>query len=234
MSINDGKKRDRLLIIDSDKMTRELLQLKLGNEGFDVEFLDDTRQLMSMDLHAVDLILVDLMGKGYSGIDLLHTLKRSQLTYQLPIIAIGQKDSVDSVVDALDAGADDFIAKPLSVRELIARVHSVLRRRRISLTRTMSEVTIYHELTLDLSTGIATLAGQRLPLTGTEFKILAMLLRHRNRFFDRTAIKNEVWEGEENISDRSIDTNISRLRHKLGDMGHKIVNRHGYGYGFIE
>ena len=147
---------------------------------------------------------------------------------------MSNQKSVDDVVNALDAGADDFIAKPFSARELVARVRSVLRRRRATSMRRMSNTMTYRDLTLNLGNGIVTIGGEPVGISRTEFLILAMLMRHRNQFFDRAEIQREAWEENDTVSDRAVDTNISRLRKKIGEYGKNIVNRHGFGYGFIE
>lgn len=225
---------ERMLIIDREQMICELLQFKFSSEGFDVSILNDGQKALTTDLSRMSLILVDLMDQPFTGLDFTSAVKRNPDFYQVPVIIMSKQNSVDDVVNALDVGADDFVAKPFSTRELLARVRSVLRRRRMMANRRMSDVMTYRGLSLNIGNGIVTVDGESVGLSRTEFLILAMFLRHRNQFFDRAEIQHEAWEGDEAVSDRAVDTNISRLRKKIGEYGRNIVNRHGYGYGFIE
>ena len=138
------------------------------------------------------------------------------------------------VVDALDAGADDYMSKPISSRELIARINSVLRRRRMMDSRRAANQVSFKGLVLDTSSGQASIDGNPASLSKAEFLILGMLLRNRGQFFERIEIKHEAWDNISDVSDRAVDTTISRLRKKLGDYGRLLVNRQGFGYGFVE
>lgn len=230
----DNGKRERMLIIDREQMICELLQYKFSSEGFDVDILNDGYKALQTDLSDTAIVLADLMDQQFTGLDFTRAVKRNPDTYNISVIIMSNQKSVDDVVNALDAGADDFIAKPFSARELVARVRSVLRRRRATSMRRMSNTMTYRDLTLNLGNGIVTIGGEPVGISRTEFLILAMLMRHRNQFFDRAEIQREAWEENDTVSDRAVDTNISRLRKKIGEYGKNIVNRHGFGYGFIE
>ncbi|MCM1484388.1 MAG: response regulator transcription factor [Muribaculaceae bacterium] len=228
--------QERLLIIDTEQMICELLQYKFEDAGFKVDIAHDGHKALdTLPIPDYSLILVDLMDAPFTGLQLTEQLKRSADTYTIPVIIMSATKSEDDVVEALDAGADDYISKPFSTRELIARVRSVLRRRRMmSGRRRMSNVLQYRTLTLDIGQGSVAIDGQPVNLSRTEFLILAMFLRHKNQFFDRAEIQHEAWEDEKEVSDRAVDTNISRLRKKIAPYGRNIVNRHGFGYGFME
>lgn len=226
--------RDRIIIADKDKMICELLHLKFSEEDFDVDMVDDARNVLLLNPAEACLILVDMMDAEFTGLDLTRTLKRNPSTMGVPIIIISKQRSVDDVVKALNVGVDDFVAKPFSARELIARVRSVMRRRRITAGRRLNSVFTYRDLKVDVSTGMVTIDGDPIKLTRIEFLILALLMRDRNQFFDRQHIRHEAWEDDGSVSDRVVDTNISRLRKKIGVYGRNIINRHGYGYGFVE
>lgn len=224
---------DRVLIIDSDQMTCELLQYKMESDGFKVDIVHDGESAGEKKLTDYHLLLVDLATENLNGIKFAHTLRDNPETANLPLIFVSMKPTEDDIVSGLDAGADDYIPKPFSSRELIARVKSVLRRRRMMSARRMSNIMTFKGLTVDFSAGTVSIDGAPVSLTRTEYLILAMFLRHRNQFFERGEIHNEAWE-EEGASARAVDTNISRLRKKLGEYGKYIVNRQGFGYGFIE
>lgn len=226
------QRQERLLIVDSDRMMCELLQFKFENEGFKTDLVHDGQTALKFPLSDYNLLLVDLMESEFNGLRFARALRENPETGNLPLIFISAKASEDDIVNGLDAGADDYIPKPFSSRELIARVRSVLRRRRMMSARRMSNVMRVQGLSVDFGAGTVEIDGKPISLTRTEYLILAMFMRHRNQFFERSEIQHEAWE-EDSISERAVDTNISRLRKKLGDYGKLIVNRQGFGYGFL-
>lgn len=230
---SDNPSAEKLLIVDADHMMCELLQYKFENEGFAVDIAHDKATALAMPLAGYNLILSDLMDAEMTGIRFAREIRERNDTRNLPLIIMSAHAGEDIVVDSLDAGADDFIAKPFSTRELVARIRSVLRRRRMMTARRMSNIMRYKNLAVDFSSSIVTVNDTPISLTRTEYLILAMFLRHRNQYFDRAEILHEAWE-EETSSERAVDTNISRLRKKLGEYGRNIINRQGFGYGFIE
>lgn len=224
----------RILLVDTDSMTCELLQLRLDTEGFKSDIVNDGRRALQLDLSQYALILVDLMESDFNGLRFTSEVKSHPETYNIPVIILSKRASEDDIVSGLDAGADDYIAKPFSSRELMARIKSVIRRKRMmTMRRPVAPVVKYQGLSLDMATGTAAIDGQKLLLTRTEYLILALFLRNQNRFFERFEIIHEAWEDESGVNDRAVDTNISRLRKKLGDYGTHIINRQGFGYGFI-
>lgn len=230
---NSSVNPDRVLIIDSDRMSCELLQFRLESEGYKVEMAYDGKSLEDRKLSSYHLLIADLSTEGFNAIKFAHNLRLNPETSHLPLIFVSAKPSEDDIVDGLDAGADDYMSKPFSSREMLARIKSVLRRRRMMSARRMSNVMTFRGLSVDFSAGTVKIDGHPVNLTRTEYLILSMFLRHRNQYFERGEIQNEAWE-EDGASARAVDTNISRLRKKLGEYGHYIVNRQGYGYGFIE
>lgn len=232
LDASSGTRQERLLIVDSDNMMCELLQYKFENEGFRTDISNDGKTALTFPLADYNMMLVDLMDAEFNGLRFARAIRENPATSSIPLIFISAKATEDDIVNGLDAGADDYIPKPFSSRELVARVRSVLRRRRMMSARRMSNVMRYQGLSIDFGTGIVELDGSPISLTRTEYLILAMFMRHRNQFFERSEIQHEAWE-EDNISERAVDTNISRLRKKLGEYGKCIVNRQGFGYGFI-
>lgn len=224
---------DKVLIIDADKMTCELLIFRMESEGFKVEPVHDGSQVDMSKLPTYHLLIVDLDTPNFNAIKFAHSVRSHAETSNLPLIFCSNKPTEDDIVEGLDAGADDYISKPFSSREVIARVKSVLRRRRMMTARRMSNVLSFKGLTLDINSGAVKVDGNPISLTHTEYLILAMFMSHKNQYFDRNEIQKEAWE-EDGASSRAVDTNISRLRKKLGEYGRYIINRQGFGYGFIE
>lgn len=225
---------DRIFIVDREQMMCELLQYRFENEGYIVDLAHDGRTALQRDLTIYSIILVDLMDCDFTGIQFTRAVKSNTDTYHVPVIIISARASEDDIVSGLDSGADDYLTKPFSSRELVARVRSVIRRHRTTSGRRMDPVMRFKALEVDLGAGTVKINGERISLTRTEFLILAMLLRHRNQFFDRAKIIHEAWEEETSTSERTVDTGISRLRKKIGEYGRHIINRQGFGYGFVE
>lgn len=230
----NGGGKGTLLIVDTETMLCELLKFKFENEGFNVDLSHDGMAALGLNLTHYRLILVDLMKEEFTGLDFIRKLKRDPQKALIPVVLISSIDDDDVVVDALDAGADDYMAKPISSRELLARINSVFRRRRMMDSRRAANQVSFKGLVLDTASGQATIDGTPVSLSKAEFLILGMLLRNRGQFFERIEIKHETWDNVSDVSDRAVDTTISRLRKKLGDYGSQLVNRQGFGYGFVE
>lgn len=224
----------RVLIADTESLMCELLQVRLENEGFRVVIVSKGADVMKFDISEFSIVLVDLMGEPVDGLQVTAAIKQNPETVGVPVIIMSAKASEDDIVDGLEAGADDYIAKPFSTRELIARVKSVIRRRNMINARRLANVVRFQDMTLDIGAGTAFIDGMELSLTQNEFKLLALFLRRRNHFFERAQIREIVWNNDSGISDRAVDTSISRLRKKLFDYGRNLVNRKGLGYGFVE
>lgn len=231
--IENGKSSDRILIVDNATMERELVQFKFENEGFNVDIASSASEALDLNLTDYSLILVDLMDEKVDGIEFTRAVKQNPDTYQIAVIIYTAHTDEDIIVNSLDAGSDDFIHKPFSWREMMARVRSVLRRRRITGSRRMSSEIVYKGLHVNIETGIVTIEGEKISLTRTELLILTLLLRKPNQYFERNRIKDEAWE-DDDVSDRAVDTNISRLRKKIEPYGKCIINRQGYGYSFVQ
>ena len=176
------------------------------------------------------LILLDVMMGEMSGFKMARILKSNPETARVPVIFCTARDTEDDTVAGLNLGADDYIAKPFSIREVLARVRSVLRR--TASPQTESEVIGYEGLEMDLRRKSCTVDGEEVSLTKKEFEILSLMLSHRGVIFSREEILHRVWSDEVVVLDRTIDVNITRLRRKIGRYGEHIVTRLGYGYGF--
>ena len=220
----------KILVVDDEESLCEILQFNLEVEGYEVDTANSAEQALSMAPERYSLILLDVMMDGMSGFKMAQQLKANPQTASVPIIFCTAKDTEDDTVVGLNLGADDYIAKPFSVREVLARVRSVLRR--TSASQQEVKQLSYDTLQLDLVSKSCTLDGEDVRLTKKEFEILALLLAHKGVIFSREEMLHHVWSDEVIVLDRTIDVNITRLRRKIGRYGDCIVTRLGYGYGF--
>ena len=185
-----------------------------------------------MDISSYNLLLLDVMMGEISGFKMANMLKKDKKTAQVPIIFITAKDTENDTVTGFNLGADDYISKPFSLREVIARVKAVLRRTSTIETEKVPEQITYETLVIDITKKKVCIDGEEIPLTKKEFEILFLLLQNKGRVFSREDILARVWSDEVYVLDRTIDVNITRLRKKIGIYGKRIVTRLGYGYCF--
>lgn len=233
----------KILVVDDEQDICEILQYNLETEGFEVVTANSAEEALQLPLHEFSLILLDVMMGEMSGFQMARRLKDSPATVQIPIIFITALDGEDNLVKGLNIGADDYIAKPLSMKEVKARVRAVLRR-----TLNMEHGTLnmehghviqdnricYESITLDLNAKTVTLDGEELICTKLEFELLSFFLQHRGRVFSREDLLKYCWPQDVLVLDRTVDVNITRLRKKIGRYGKQIKTRVGYGYCFTD
>ena len=224
--------KHKILVVDDEESLCEILQFNLEVEGYDVDVAYSAEQALGMHPERYSLILLDVMMGETSGFRMARILKENPATAQVPVIFCTARDSEDDTVAGLNLGADDYIAKPFSIREVLARVRSVLRR--TATAEAEPETIAFEGLEMDLRRKACTLDGKELALTKKEFEILALLIAHPGVIFSREEILHRIWSDEVIVLDRTIDVNITRLRRKIGPYGKHIVTRLGYGYGFEE
>lgn len=225
---------DKILVVDDEETLCEVLKINLENEGYDVDIAFSAEQALGYNLTEYSLILLDIMMGEISGIKMAKMLKADVATAGIPIIFCTARDSEDDMIMGLNLGADDYIMKPYTVRNVVARVKSVLRRSGgvkavAAAPYNMLEV---EELVLDMEFKKCTIDGEEVRLTRKEFELLAYLIRHKGKICSREQILNAVWSDEVVVLDRTIDVNVTRLRSKIGRYGSYIVTRSGFGYGF--
>lgn len=224
-----------IIVVDDEKYITDLLKYNLETERYGVTIVEKALDVKEMDLTPYHLAIVDAMDQPYSGYDLLRDMKNNPESSHIPVIILSHSDSQDDIIDAFDCGADDYVLKPFSLRELMARIRSVLRRHQVSGPVRPATKLTYRSLEVDLVNRQVRDDGMLLPLTKTEYAILVLLLKNKNKFFNRAQIFDEVWRDTERpANDRIVDTNISRLRKKLGAIADGLVNRTGEGYAFID
>ena len=227
---------ERILIVDDEETLCEVLKLNLENEGYDVDIALSAEEALTYNLQTYSLILLDIMMGDISGIKMAKMLKADISTADIPIIFCTARDTEDDMVMGLNLGADDYIMKPYTVRNVIARVKSVLRRTASHKVGNVSAEKpnrlVVEGLCLDLEFKRCTVDGEEVKLARKEFELLAYLIQHRGKICSREQILNRVWSDEVVVLDRTIDVNITRLRSKIGAYGSYIVTRSGFGYGF--
>lgn len=227
---------ERILIVDDEETLCEVLKINLENEGYDVDTALSAEEALLLDVKQYSLILLDVMMGEISGIKMAKMLKSDVSTANIPIIFCTARDSEDDMVMGLNIGADDYIMKPYTIRNVIARVKSVLRRTSGSkvpaATQEKNHVLKVEGLHLDLEFKRCTVDGKEVKLVRKEFELLAYLISQRGKICSREQILSSVWSDEVVVLDRTIDVNITRLRSKLDKYGSYIVTRSGFGYGF--
>lgn len=227
----------KILVVDDEVDICEILQYNLENEGYEVVTTNSAEEALQLPIQEFGLILLDVMMGEMSGFQMARQLKNNPATTLIPIIFITAIEGEDNLVKGLNIGADDYIAKPLSIKEVKARVKAVLRRS--MQTRTQPTVASsddnkisYEGITLDLNAKTATLDGQELVFTKLEFELLSFFLQHPDRVFSREDLLKHCWPKDVLVLDRTVDVNITRLRKKIGRYGKHIKTRVGYGYCF--
>lgn len=221
--------KQRILVVDDERDLCDILLYNLTAAGYEAVAAGSAEEALDLinSKERYDLLLLDVMMPGLSGFELARRLKADDKTAHYPIIFLTAKDAEDDKLQGFDLSADDYIAKPFSVRELLARVKAVLGR--FSPTPTLIQ---YEGLIIHLDQKTVEADGEHVTLTKTEFEILRLLLTHRTQVFSRKDILDKVWPKDVIVTERMVDVNIARLRKKIGRYAACIVNRQGYGYLF--
>jgi DNA-binding response OmpR family regulator len=230
----------KILVVDDEQDICEILQYNLETEGYEVVTANSAEEALELPLLEYGLILLDVMMDEMSGFQMARKMKDNPATAPIPIIFITALEGEDNMVKGLNIGADDYITKPLSMKEVKARVRAVLRRASVSNQHpegkgafpTSDHQISYEGITLDLNAKLATLDGEHLSLTKLEYEILSLLLQHPGKVFSREDLLKYCWPQDVLVLDRTVDVNITRLRKKIGRYGQQIKTRVGYGYCF--
>lgn len=236
--------RIKILVIDDEEAICEILKFNLEKEGYDVDCAYSAEEALEKDLSVYSLIMVDIMMERISGFDFAKRVRNNPVTEYTPIIFCSALGAEDDKVMGLNIGADDYVTKPFVIGEVLARVRAVLRRsaaleQHAAQSPVMENAdkepdVVFHGLRIDLNQKVCYLDGEEVSLTRTEFDLLLFFLRHPNRIYSREEIITQVWGDDVVVTNRTTDTNITRLRRKLGEYGNNIITRQGFGYGFKE
>ncbi|WP_304731624.1 response regulator transcription factor [Paramuribaculum intestinale] len=223
----------RILVVDDEETLCEALRYNLEAEGFTVDVAYSAEEALSLPLQSYSLILLDIMMGAISGMQFAEIIKSRADTTAIPVIFCTAKDAEDDMIKGLDLGADDYITKPYSVRNVLARVRTVLRRAGGE-SHIGSSVLSYRGVSLDTNSKLCKVDSEEIRLPRKEYELLQFFLENRGVIFSRDELLKRVWSDDVYVIDRVIDVHINRLRRKLGPYGRQIVTRSGYGYGFIE
>lgn len=227
----------RILVVDDEESLCEILKFNLEREGYEVTTMLSAEEVLTTNITCYDLMILDVMMGELSGFGLAKILRKRSDTADIPIIFCSALDSEADKIKGFDIGADDYISKPFSVAEVLARVRSILRRtKRTAPTPAPIDEGIITFNTLEVNTmrKRCKIDGEEIALTRKEFDILVLLLESQGTILSREQIMKRVWSDEVVVLDRTIDVNITRMRKKLGEYGNHIITRTGYGYGFEE
>lgn len=237
--------RTKILVIDDEEAVCEILKFNLEREGYEVDCAYSAEEALDLDnLESYSLFMVDIMMGQLSGFDFANRLRNVTATEDTPILFCSALSDEDCVVKGLNIGADDYITKPFNIGEVLARVKAVLRRAGTAQKRSAADIiaresiyepdVVFKGLRIDRNSKEVFLNNEPITLTRTEYDILLFFLTHRNRIYSREEIIKNVWGDDVVVTGRTIDTNITRLRKKLGESEKYIVTRQGFGYGFKE
>jgi two-component system phosphate regulon response regulator PhoB len=225
--------KPKILVVDDEPDALELIAFNLKNAGLEVLTAENGDQALRLARSQLpDLILLDLMLPEVDGLEVCKILRRDPATSAIPIIMVTAKAAEMDRVLGLELGADDYVTKPFSPRELVLRVKNLLRRRQAAETPT-DRISV-GDLSIDIPRHLVTVQGRAVELTATEFRLLSVLAQRRGRVQSREQLLRDVWNYETVIDTRTVDTHMRRLREKLGPAARYLDTVRGVGYRFIE
>lgn len=234
----------KILVVDDEPDLCEGLKLNLEIEGYEADTAYSAEEALEMDLSVYDLLLLDVMMGKMSGFEMARVLKRNPKTSSIPIIFCTAKNADDDMIAGLNLGADDYVTKPYNIRNILARIKSVLRRAERSggqaeqgaapaeTQRPQRRLIKEEGLVVDLDQIVCTIDDVPVRMPRKEFELLSLFMSNPGKIFSREEILQKVWSDEVVVVNRVVDVNVTRLRSKIGKYGKLIVTRSGYGYGF--
>ena len=217
--------------MDDEQDLLEILKFNLETEGYEVATATSAEEALHLNLGDFNMLLLDVMMGGMSGFAMARKLKDNPSTAAIPIIFLTARDTENDTLTGFSLGADDYISKPFSIREVLVRVRAVLRRTADPSTQ-QSNTLRYQGIEMNLDKKTVSIEGEDIPFTKTEFELLHLLLDERGRVFSRQELIDRVWPKDVLVLDRTVDVNITRLRKKIGPYAKCIVTRLGFGYYF--
>lgn len=220
-----------LVVVDDDKDMCEILQLNLEIEGYIVDVAYSAEQALEMEITSFHLLIIDITMGEISGFNMVRIIRNNPKTFKTRIIFLTGRNTESDRLTGFAIGCDDYITKPFSITELLARIKAVVKMEEIP--EGVDSMKIQHEtLVMNLKNKKVSVDNIAVNLTKNEFEILRLFLENRNQLFSRKEILARVWKNEQGLISRIIDVNITRLRKKIGQYGKNITTRLGYGYCF--
>lgn len=226
------KQNQKILVVDDEQDLLEILKFNLETECYEVQTASSAEEALTLDIASFNLLLLDVMMGGMSGFALARKLKDNPQTAQVPIIFLTARDTENDTVTGFNLGADDYISKPFSIREVMVRVRAVLRRTTAAAQDDEPQLISYQGIVMNLDKKTVTIDSEEVPFTKTEFELLHLLISERGRVFSRQELIERIWPKDVLVLDRTVDVNITRLRKKIGRFAKCIVTRLGFGYYF--
>lgn len=225
--------QNKLLIVDDEAGIREILQFNLENAGYSVDCAASAEEALEMLTPQHCLILLDVMMGGMSGLEMAHKL-RTELDNDIPVIFLTAKTDPEDLLAGFSAGGDDYIPKPFSILEVVARVKAVLKRseRKGEVAKDTGTVIQAGDVRIDIARKQVYVRGEQITFSKKEFEVLSFLASHQGEIYSRENIIDELWKEAPYVLDRTVDVHIARIRSKLGPCKNYIINRTGYGYVF--
>ncbi len=223
--------KKRILIVEDEEDLCEILQFNLDSEGYVTEVAYSAEEALTKDLGSFDLLLLDVMMGKMSGFKLMDIMHK-ELKLNVPAIFLTAKSAENDLLTGFNLGADDYITKPYSLKELSARVKVALRRNSTSSESNEQNIITVEDMVLNLDKKDLTIGDDKIELTRKEFEILRLLLENKNKLFSREEILQRIWGYDVIVTNRTVDVNITRLRKKIKQYGEYLKNRQGLGYYF--
>jgi two-component system alkaline phosphatase synthesis response regulator PhoP len=221
----------KILVVDDEAGIREIIQFNLENAGFEVDCASSAEEALEKLGQEHCLILLDVMMSGMSGFHMAEVLRKER-NNQIPIIFLTAKTDQNDLLTGFSAGGDDYIPKPFSINEVIARVRAVLKRTERTVESNSSDIIDAGAVRIDVSRKLVYVGGESVVFSKKEFEVLTLLASHPGQIYSREDIINELWKDAPYVLDRTVDVHIARIRSKLGNCKNYIVNRTGFGYIF--
>ncbi|MDA3905198.1 MAG: response regulator transcription factor [Bacteroidales bacterium] len=221
--------KPKILIVDDEQDLREILEFNLSSEEYEIDTASSAEEALTMQLENYQLILLDIMMGGITGFRMADIIRKER-GLEIPIIFLTAKDSENDLLTGFNVGADDYITKPFSIKEVIVRVKAILKRGQTS--SKSSSILECESLKLDIDLKSISIANEPIKLTRKEFDILVLLMKNKGKYLSREEIMNQIWSDDVIVTERNVDVNIARLRKKINEYGTAIKGRSGYGYCF--
>lgn len=221
----------RLLVVEDEEDLNEILHFNLESEGYLVDTAFSAEEALKKDLSVYHLMILDVMMGKLSGFNLANKIRR-EMKLETPFIFLTARNAEADMLTGFNIGADDYITKPFSIRELQARVKAILKRSKATAITEKRENIEVGELVIDPITKRIVIGNKRIDLTRKEFDILTLMAKSPGRIFSREEILERIWESDVIVTDRTVDVNITRLRRKMEEYGNSIHNKPGFGYYF--